>query len=124
MPAEHECVGTDDSGAGKASLLGHYTFTAGECVNLTTLEVSLGFFTLTAADGSTISGNYSGTAQFTDSTKTAFLYAVSGFISAGTGRFKNLTTGTMAWLGGATFTSASTAIGFDKILAGDIYLSK
>ena len=117
-------VSTDDSGAGKASLLGHYTFTAGECVNLTTLEVSLGFFTLTAADGSTISGNYSGTAQFTDSTKTAFLYAVSGFISAGTGRFKNLTTGTMAWLGGATFTSASTAIGFDKILAGDIYLSK
>jgi hypothetical protein len=115
-------VSTDDSGAGNASLLGRYIFTAGECVNLNTLEVSLGFFTLTAADGSTISGNYSGTAQYTDSTKTAFLYAVSGFISEGTGRFKNLTTGTVAWLGGATFNSASTAIGFDKILAGDIYL--
>jgi hypothetical protein len=117
-------VSTDDAGSGNASLLGHYTFTAGECINLTTLEVSLGFFTLTAADGATITGNYAGTAQYTDSTKTSLLYAVSGFITGGTGRFKNLTTGTVAWLGGATFTSASTATGFDKILAGDLYLSQ
>lgn len=117
-------VSTDDTGSGNASLLGHYTFTAGECINLTTLEVGLGFFTLTAADGSTITGNYAGTAQYTDNTKTSLLYAVSGFITDGTGRFGNLTTGTVAWLGGATFTSATTATGFDTILAGDLYLAK
>jgi hypothetical protein len=116
-------VSTDDSGAGNASHLGRYTFTAGECINLTTLEVSLGFFTLTVADGSTITGDYSGTAQFTDSTKTSFLYAVSGFITEGTGRFKNVTTGTVTFLGGATFTSATTAAGFDTIFAGDLYFS-
>ena len=117
-------VSTEDNATGKASLLGRYTFTAGECVNLITLEVSLGFFTLTAADGSTMTGNYSGTAQYTDSAKTSFLYAVSGFITDGTGRLKNLTTGTVAMLGGATFTSPTTATGFDKILAGDLYLSE
>lgn len=117
-------VSTDDSGAGNASLLGRYTFTAGECINLTTLEVSLGFFTVTAADGSTITGNYSGTAQFTDSSKTSFLYAVSGFITEGTGRFKSVTTGTATFLGGATFSSATTATGFDTIFGGDLYLAK
>lgn len=117
-------VSTDDAGSGNASLLGHYTFSAGECINLSTLEVGLGFFTLTAADGSTITGNYAGTAQYTDNTKTSLLYAVSGFITEGTGRFGNLTTGTVAWLGGATFTSATTATGFDRILAGDLYFAK
>jgi hypothetical protein len=117
-------VSTDDSGVGHASLLGRYVFTAGECINLNTLEVSLGFFRITAADGSTITGNYGGAAQYTDSTKTSFLYAVAGFISEGSGRFKNVTTGTVAWLGGATFTSATTAAGFDTILAGDMYVEK
>jgi hypothetical protein len=117
-------VSTDDSGVGNASLLGRYTFTAGECINLTTLEVSLGFFTVTAADGSSITGNYSGTAQFTDSSKTSFLYAVSGFITEGTGRFKSVTTGTATFLGGATFSSATTATGFDTIFGGDLYLAK
>ena len=117
-------VSTDDSAVGNASLLGRYTFSAGECINLTTLEVSLGFFSATAADGSTITGNYSGTAQYTDNTHTSILYAVSGFITDGTGRFKNVTTGTVAMLGGATFTSATTATGFDTIFAGDLYISK
>jgi hypothetical protein len=117
-------VSTDDSGAGNASLLGRYIFTAGECINLTTLEVSLGFFTVTAADGSTIIGNYGGTAQYTDNTHASILYAVSGFITEGTGRFKNVTTGTATFLGGATFTSATTATGFDTIFVGDLYLAK
>jgi hypothetical protein len=114
-------LSTEDRATGQASLLGRYTFTAGECVNLGTLEVSLGFFTLTAADGSTITGNYSGTVQLTDGN--SFLYAVSGFITDGTGRFEK-TTGTVAMLGGATLTSSTTATGFDKILAGDLYLAK
>jgi hypothetical protein len=117
-------VSTDDSGVGKASLLGRFTVAAGECINLTTLEVSLGFFTVTAADGSTITGNYSGTAQYTDNTHSSILYAVSGFITEGTGRFNHVTTGTVTFLGGATFTSATMATGFDTIFAGDLYLAK
>ena len=77
----------------------------------------MGFFTLTAADGSTISGNYSGNAEYTDGTKTSVLYAVSGFITAGSGHFQNVTTGTFAFLGGANL---STGTGFDTI-AGNIY---
>ena len=116
-------VSTDDSIVGNASLLGRFTASAGECINLTTLEVSLGFFTVTAADGSTITGNYSGTAQYTDDTHTSILYAVSGFITEGSGRFKNVTTGTATFLGGATFTSSTTATGFDTIFAGDLYIA-
>jgi hypothetical protein len=117
-------VSTNDNSVGNASLLGRFTVTAGECINLITLEASLGFFTVTAADGSTITGNYSGTAQYSNDTHTSILYAVSGFVTDGTGRFKNVTTGTATFLGGASFTSATTATGFDTIFAGDLYLAK
>jgi hypothetical protein len=112
-------VSTSDSGSGQSTHLGRYTFIAGECINLSTPEpeVTLGFFTLTAADGSTISGNYSGNAEYTDATKTSVLYAVSGFITAGSGRFQNITTGTFAFLGGANL---SKGTGFDTI-AGNLY---
>jgi hypothetical protein len=117
-------VSTEDIGSGHASLLGRFTVTAGECINLTTLEITLGFFTLKAADGSTVTGNYSGTGQYTDNTKTSILYAVSGFITGSTGRFKNVTTGTVAFLGGATFNSPTTATGFDTIAAGAMYINE
>ena len=112
-------VSTIDSGKGEATHLGRYTFTAGECINLSTPEpeVTLGFFTLTAADGSTVTGNYSGGAEYTDATKTSVLYAVSGFITGGTGRFRAVTTGAFAFLGGANLTNGT---GFDTI-AGNIY---
>jgi hypothetical protein len=112
-------VSTSDSGSGQSTHLGRYTFTAGECINLSTPEpeVTLGFFTLTSADGATISGNYSGDAEYTDATNTSVLYAVSGFITAGTGRFQTVTTGTFTFLGGANL---STGTGFDTI-AGNIY---
>jgi hypothetical protein len=111
-------VSTSDSGRGQSTHLGRYTFIAGECINLSTAapEVTLGFFTLTGADGS-ISGNYSGNAEYTDATKTSVIYAVSGFITGGTGRFHTVTTGTFAFLGGANL---STGTGFDTI-AGNIY---
>jgi hypothetical protein len=111
-------VSTSDSGSGQSTHLGRYTFIAGECINLSTPEpeVTLGFFTLTAADGS-ISGNYSGNAEYTDATKTSVIYAVSGFITGGTGRFQAVTTGTFAFLGGANL---ATGTGFDTI-AGNIY---
>jgi hypothetical protein len=112
-------VSTSDSGRGQSTHLGRYTFTAGECINLSMAEpeVTLGFFTLVAADGSTITGNYSGNAEYTDATKTSVIYAVSGFITGGTARFQAVTTGTFAFLGGANLT---TGTGFDTI-AGNIY---
>lgn len=113
-------VSTSDTGKGQSTHLGRYTFTAGECINLSTVEpeVTLGFFTLTAADGSTLNGNYSGSAEYTDATRTSVLYAVSGFITGGTGRFQTVTTGTFAFLGGADL---SKGTGFDTI-AGNVYL--
>jgi hypothetical protein len=112
-------VSTSDSGSGQSTHLGWYTFTAGECINLSTPEpeVTLGFFTLTAADGSAITGNYSGNAEYTDATKTSVIYAVSGFITGGTRRFQAVTTGTFTFLGGANL---ATGAGFDTI-AGNIY---
>jgi hypothetical protein len=113
-------VSTIDSGKGQSTHLGRYTFTAGECINLSTVEpeVTLGFFTLTAADGSALNGNYSGSAEYT--TKTSVLYAVSGFITGGTGRFQAVTTGTFAFLGGADL---SKGTGFDTI-AGNVYFGE
>ena len=115
-------VSTSDSGKGQSTHLGRYTFTAVECINLSTVEpeVTLGFFTLTAADGSTLNGNYSGSAEYTDATKTSVLYAVSGFITDGTGRFQAVTTGTFAFLGGADL---SKGTGFDTI-AGNVYFGE
>jgi hypothetical protein len=113
-------VQTSDTGRGQSSHLGQYTFTAGECIiNLATPrpEVTLGFFTLTTADRSTVTGNYSGSAEYADASMTSVIYAVSGFITGGTGRFRNATTGTFAFLGGADL---STGTGFDTI-AGNIY---
>ena len=68
-------VSTSDTGKGQSTHLGRYTFTAGECINLSTVEpeVTLGFFTLTASDGSTLNGNYSGSAEYTDATKTSHI---------------------------------------------------
>jgi len=115
-------VSTSDTGKGQSTHLGRYTFTAGECINLSTVEpeVTLGFFTLIAADGSTLNGNYSGSAEYTDATKTSVLYAVSGFITGGTGRFQAVTTGTFAFLGGADL---SKGTGFDTI-AGNVYIGE
>ena len=122
-PTEIGCpktsVSTADFGVGTDRVLGRYTFTAEECFNpnMTPIDITLGFFTLTTADGSTITGNFSGTGQF-DDTKTTIFYAVSGFVSGGTGRFRNVTTGSVAWLGQGTFISSDTAKGSNTVCAG------
>ena len=59
-------------------------------------------------------------AEYTVGTKTSVLYAVSGFITGGTGRFQAVTTGTFAFLGGADL---SKGTGFDTI-AGNVYFAK
>ena len=56
--------------------MGEYTFTAGECISY--LQISQGFFTITADNGEEIiRGKYSGTGEFTDATGTSFIYGVA-----------------------------------------------
>jgi hypothetical protein len=83
-------VFTQDTGTGKANHgIGRYTLIASEFVNLCTLEVSGGQFTLTARKGS-ISGSYSGSAAPT-SDPNVITYHVEGPITGGTGRYAGVT---------------------------------
>ena len=83
-------VFTEDFTTGHATHLGKYTLVAHEFVNLATLEITGGAFTITAADGSMIEGTYSGTASLT-ATEGVITYVVTGPISGGTGRFTGAT---------------------------------
>lgn len=92
---------TQDVATGKASGgIGRYTLVAQEFVNLATLEVTGGQFTITARKGS-ISGTYSGSAAPTDDPAT-ITYHVEGPITGGTGRFAGVT-GRIVFDGIATF---------------------
>lgn len=79
-------VVTQDVAIGKANRgIGRYSLVASEYVNLVTLEVTGGRFTMTARRGS-ISGTYSGSAAPT-SDPNVITYHVTGPITDGTGRF-------------------------------------
>jgi hypothetical protein len=86
-------IETSDTGTGEATLIGRYTMVAGEHVDLATGAITDGFFTLTAANGDTISGTYSGQAL-----PGLTGYVVSGPITGGTGRFAGAT-GFLVWHG-------------------------
>jgi hypothetical protein len=79
-------VQTQDFANGQSAVLGSYNLVAHENVNLKTLEISDGAFTITADDGATIHGEYSGTGATTQ-TEGVITYLVSGPITRGTGRF-------------------------------------
>jgi len=98
-------VQTTDVGTGHATHLGKYTFRAEERINLQTLAVTDGRYTLTAANGDTVEGTYSGQAQ-TTSTAGVVTYLVSGPIIGGTGRFA-AATGHLTWNGGADLTAGT-----------------
>jgi hypothetical protein len=85
-PISETVVFTEDVATGKANHgIGRYTVVASEFVNLATLEVTGGQFTLTARKGS-ISGTYSGSAAPTGDPNVV-TYHVEGPITGGTGRF-------------------------------------
>jgi hypothetical protein len=101
-------VETADTGSGNATHLGRFTVTAGETVDFGTLTVTDGFFTLTAANGDTVSGTYAGhiLPGLTG-------YLVSGPITGGTGRFADAT-GTITFHGTfdpVTFTGSDVITG-------------
>ena len=84
---------TADTGSGEAAHLGRYTLAASEDINALTGAVTNGSFTMTAANGDTVSGTYSGQAL-----PGLVGYVVSGPITGGTGRFAGAT-GFLVWHG-------------------------
>jgi hypothetical protein len=91
--ASGSTIQTVDTGAGIATHLGRFTMVGSETVDFASLTVTNGAFTLTAANGDTVSGTYSGTVL-----PGLTGYLVSGPITAGTGRFAR-TTGTIVFHG-------------------------
>jgi hypothetical protein len=73
--------------------------TAQEFVNVSTLEITGGAFTIRTASGDTLTGTYSGTGKVS-STPNVITYDVAGPITGGTGRFINAT-GVILFLGTA-----------------------
>jgi hypothetical protein len=92
-PPVGSVIQTADTGTGEATHLGRYSLTAGETIDLATGAVTNGHFTLTAANGDTVSGTYSGQAL-----PGLTGYVVSGPITGGTGRFAGAT-GLLVWHG-------------------------
>ena len=74
------------TGSGRARHLGRYDWVSTECFNFATFVTVGGRFTLTAANGDTLFGTFSGQARPTDD-PTVFAYHDPGVITGGTGRF-------------------------------------
>ena len=98
-----------DSGSGRARLLGRFTLTAGEQLDLSTGAVTGGHFTLNGVHGQSISGTYSGVALPDLSG-----YLVSGPITGGTGRFRGAR-GFVVWRGAVDPPGSFT---FDDVVTG------
>lgn len=92
---------SNDFAEGVARLLGKYMLIAREEINLETGEVASGAFVITAANGDSIRGSYSGQASFQ---ATGASWAAEGPISGGTGRFAGAT-GTIHFDGSSDFTT-------------------
>ena len=87
--SDPQVVLTRDSASGEATSFGRYTLVAHEFINVATLTVQGGAFTMTAATGDTLTGEYSG--QAVAELPTIIHYDVSGPITGGTGRFAGAT---------------------------------
>jgi len=88
---------TEDFTNGHGTHLGNYQLVAREDINLATLAVTNGSFTITAANGDTIFGTYSGQAEAADRPG-VIRYLATGPVTGGTGRFEGAT-GTLTFDG-------------------------
>jgi hypothetical protein len=86
VPLGGSVIQTTDTASGRATHLGRYTLAAGEKIDTNSGEITGGFFTLTAANGDTITGSYEGRAL-----PGLTGYLVFGPITGGTGRFAGAT---------------------------------
>jgi hypothetical protein len=78
-------VAVDIDGAGWATHVGRYEYSALECFN-PDAGTFAGAATITAADGATLSGHYAGTVAGTDDPN-VITYAEAFVVDGGTGRF-------------------------------------
>jgi hypothetical protein len=102
---------------GQATLLGQYTLVGKETIDTSTLAITNGVGTITAADGSEIFFSFTGQAQ-PASTPGMLTSIIHGQITGGTGRFENATgTLTLSALG-----SLSPPGNFTETLVGEITL--
>jgi hypothetical protein len=117
-PSTGPLVLTQDVARGHANLplLGKYTLSAQEVINLATFEVTQGSFSIIAANGDAIFGTYSGQAYGDPNNPAAFTYNVTGPITGGTGRFAGAT-GSITFNGSGQFTSATTGTLRDEATA-------
>lgn len=92
-----QVVVTIDHAVGELTSLGGFTLDAGEHINLQSLEVTQGYFTITSANGDKLMGTYKGTAHLAG-IPNVIEYDVAGLISSGTGRFEG-TTGAIVFHG-------------------------
>jgi hypothetical protein len=113
QPLSQTVVRTHDTGSGRATHIGEYHMVADENVNLSTLQVTNASFTITAENGDTLVGKYSGTAQFSPGSQTQITYYVSGPITGGSGRFAGIT-GSIAFFGTADLVSGE----FEDVVVG------
>ena len=113
QPLSQTVVRTHDTGSGRATHIGEYHMVADENVNLATLQVSNASFTITAENGDTLAGKYSGTAQFSPGSQTQITYYVSGPITGGSGRFARIT-GSIAFFGTGDLVSGE----FEDVVVG------
>ena len=77
-----DVIRTKDVGVGHGTHVGRYTLLGAETINVVTGAITEGSFTLTAANGDTLSGTYSGEAL-----PGLTGYTVTGPVTGGTGRF-------------------------------------
>ena len=108
IAANGSAIDTADTATGRATLLGRFTLTAGEHIDLATGAISQGEYTFTAWDGASVTGTYSGHA-LSDLTG----YLVSGPITGGTGRLTGAS-GFLVWRG----TLDPTAFTFADVITG------
>lgn len=85
-----QVVHTQDFGTGKATHVGKYSLVAQELIHLETLAVTEGSFTLTAANGDTISGTYAGSGA-PGGEPGVVDFTASGPVTGGTGRYAGAT---------------------------------
>lgn len=93
FPDEHGCGSAIEvviAGSGHGTQLGSYTFEATECFDPATGAVDDGAFTITAADGSTLVGTYSGHVEPTEDPE-VIAYIETAIVTGGTGRFDGST---------------------------------
>ena len=110
IAAAGSVIETADTATGTGTQIGQYTMVAGEHINLESGAITDGYFTITAANGDTLTGTYSGRAL-----DGLTGYDVAGPITGGTGRFADAS-GTIVFNGKVD----PTALTFSDVVTGTI----